>query len=681
MTNPLLENHPLPPFTKIKPEHVEPAIKELIAENLTSIEALLDKATQPTWESLILPIENLEDKLNQAWSPVSHLNSVANTPALRAAYHACLPLLTDYSTKIGQNKRLYEAHVAIQNSPEFSKLSQAQQKVIKDAIRDFKLSGVALDEDKRKEYASLSRQLSEMQSKFQDNVMDATDAWHLDIAEETALRGVPAHTIAIAQRNAQKADMPGFRLTLDYPCFEAVMTYAEDSKLRQKMHEAYSTRASNIGPHDKKFDNSELMDQIAAVRHRLALLLGFNNYAEESLATKMASTPESVLTFLHTLAEKALPFAKRDFNELKGFAKEMYGVMNLQPWDVAFFSEKMKQKYYAISQEEIRAYFPVDRALAGMFEVVKRLFGMEIKERTSVEKWHDTVRFFEIFDKENKLRGQFYLDLFARPHKRGGAWMDDARSRRVVNNTLQTPIAYLTCNFQAKTKDEPSILTHEEVITLFHEFGHGLHHMLTQVDYLDVSGINGVPWDAVEFPSQFLENWCWQDEALKFISGHFQTNEPLPAPMLEKIKQAKNFQSGMRLMRQIEFALFDFRFHHEYDPKKGGRFQEILDEIRARYSVVPIASYNRFAHSFNHIFAGGYAAGYYSYLWAEVLSQDAFSKFEHDGIFNAQTGQAFLTKILEKGGSVEPEILFTDFRGRKPEITALLKHYGLVLNQ
>ncbi|MBI2792688.1 MAG: oligopeptidase A [Gammaproteobacteria bacterium] len=679
MTNPLLQDSPLPAFKDIQAQHVEPAISELISRNLKAIDKLVENLQSPTYETLILPIEELEDALNKAWSPVGHLNAVVNTAELRTAYNNCLPMLSDYGTQIGQNQGLYNAYLALKESQSYTKLSIAQQKVITNAIRDFKLSGVALPQAQREQFAKLSQELSQLESQFQDNVMDATDHWHLDVKDSQMLAGLPEQAIKLAKVVAEKAQMSGWRLTLDFPCYQSIITYADNRQLRQQIHEAYFTRASDKGPDAGKWDNTHLMEKIVSTRHQMAQLLGFDNYAKRSLAKKMAKSTEQVITFLEELAIKAKPFAQKEFAELQAFAKGEYDIEKLEPWDIAYYSEKLRQKRFAISQETLRPYFPVPVVLKGMFEVVHRLYGLRVSEKAGVETWHPDVRFFEIYDNQNQLRGQFYLDLFARNHKRGGAWMDEARVRRLLpNGQIQTPVAFLTCNFRAQVGDIPSLLTHDEVITLFHEFGHGLHHMLTKIECASVSGINGVAWDAVELPSQFMENWCWQKEALSFISGHYQTQEPLPDDLLEKMHRAQNFQSGMMLLRQLEFSLFDFRLHCEFNPESSARIQEILDDVRSKYSVTPIAPYNRFQHSFGHIFSGGYAAGYYSYLWAEVLSQDAFAKFEEEGIFNPNTGNAFLHKILEKGASEDPDVLFRDFRGRDPDINALLHHRGLV---
>ena len=678
MSNPLLTDSPLPIFKTIKAEDITPAITQLIEENLKKIDDLLDKTKEITWENIIAPIEEWGDRLNKAWSPVSHLNSVANTPELRAAHHECIGKLSDYGLKIGQNERLYNAYLALKESKAFATYSKAQQKEITDAIRDFKLSGIWLSAEKRKEFVGLSQKSSKLQSQFQDNVLDSTDNWHYDTTNSNELAGLSPQTLEMAKQLAEKANVEGWRISLDYPCFHSVMTTSDNPTLRQKLHEAYSTRGSDQGPHQNKWDNTALMQEILQVRDAKAKLLGFNHYGELSLATKMAKKPEDVLAFLKDLASKAKPFAEKEMQELREFAKTTYGIDKLEPWDITYYSEKMKQARFTLSEEELRPYFPAEKAIAGLFEVVKRLYGLEIQQKQNDDVWHPSVQFYEIRDQTGEIRGMFYLDLYARAQKRGGAWMDEARvRRRLPNGEIQLPIAYLTCNFRGASKDSPALLTHDEVITLFHEFGHGLHHMLTRIDVAGVSGINGVPWDAIELPSQFMESWCWKNEALQFISGHFKTGEPLPTDLLNKMQEAKNFQAAMQLLRQLEFSLFDFRLHCEFNPELREQTQAILNEVRTQYSVVPIAPYNRFQNSFSHIFAGGYAAGYYSYLWAELLACDAFSKFEEDGIFNSTTGKSFLEKILEKGGSEEPEILFRDFRGRDPIIEPLLRHRGL----
>ena len=677
MSNPLLQNSVLPLFSHIKPEHVEPAIDQLLAEARTLVEQHLQAATEYTWENLVEPIEDAEDRLSKAWSPVSHMNSVVNSDALREAYNACLPKLSEYSTEMGQNERLFNAYQFIANSDAYAALDTAQQKIIQNALRDFRLSGIDLDAEKKQRYKEISQELSQLASKYEENLMDATNAWSKLIRDEDDLAGLPKSALAVARQTAESQDEEGWMITLQFPSYSAVMTYADNRELRREHYEAFATRASDQGPHAGLYDNSEIMEKTLALRHEKALLLGFNNYAELSLAKKMAEKPDDVIGFLEDLADRSWRQARKDLVELRQFAKQHYGVSDLQPWDISYYSEKMRQHYYQLSQEAVKAYFPITRVLPGLFAVVERLFGLNISEITGFDSWHPDVRFFEIHDQHGQLRGQFYTDLYARTKKRGGAWMDDCVSRKKTDDHIQTPVAYLTCNFTPPAGNDPALLTHDEVTTLFHEFGHGLHHMLTQVDHLGVSGINGVEWDAVELPSQFMENWCWEKEALDLISGHYQTGEPLPEELFSKMLAARNFQSGMMMVRQLEFSLFDFRIHRDYDPKKGDRIYQTLEQVRDMVAVIKPPKFNRFAHSFSHIFAGGYAAGYYSYKWAEVLSSDAFSLFEEKGIFDQETGSSFLANILEKGGSENAMDLFVRFRGRKPTIDALLRHNGI----
>ncbi len=675
--NPLLSDSTLPLFSKIKPGHIEPAIDTLLREARSCVAGLLERNSSYTWDNLIEPIAESEDRLNKAWSPVSHMNSVVNSEALRNAYNACLPKLSEYSTEMGQNEKLFLAYRAIADSDRFQTLDNAQRKLIENALRDFKLSGVDLDSAKKDRFKTISQELSCLASKFEENVLDATNAWSKHIDDPALLKGLPETALTLARQTARQRHKSGWLITLEFPSYLAVMTYADDRKLRQEVYTAFSTRASDQGPHAGQWDNSEVMASILALKHEMAQLLGYDNYAELSLATKMAESPRQVLDFLNDLAERSLPQARRDLQELRRFAAENYAVDDLQAWDIGYFSEKMRQKLFQLSQEEVKAYFPIDRVLPGLFKVVERLYGMHITELYDFDSWHPEVRFFAIHDSDRQLRGQFYMDLYARPNKRGGAWMDDCVSRKKSASRIQTPVAYLTCNFNPPSGDIPALLGHDDVITLFHEFGHGLHHMLTLIDYPGVSGISGVEWDAVELPSQFMENWCWEREALELISGHYQSGAKLPDTLFEKMLAAKNFQSGMLMVRQLEFSLFDFRIHHEYDPRQGDRIYQILQEVRDQVGVVIPPDFNRFAHSFAHIFAGGYAAGYYSYKWAEVLSSDAFSLFEEKGIFDRETGQIFLTNILEKGGSEKAMELFINFRGREPEIDALLRHNGI----
>ncbi|WP_221075718.1 oligopeptidase A [Agarivorans aestuarii] len=675
MSNPLLDLPGLPPFSKIKPEHVQPAVEQVIEECRTTIDDVL-KHSSPSWQNFILPLDEVNDRLSRLWSPVSHCNSVVNSQELREAYEACLPLLSEYSTFVGQHKGLYQAYKQLAGSDAFASYNLAQQKSISDALRDFELSGIGLEAEQQSRYGEIVKRLSELSSQFSNNVLDATLAWQKQITDVNDLAGLPESALAAAKQAAEAKELDGYLLTLEFPSYLPVMTYADKRELREEMYRAFSTRASEQASTDEKFDNTVIIDEELELRSELAKLLGFDSYADKSLATKMAESPSQVLGFLNDLAERSKPQAELELAELEAFAKEQHQVSELAAWDMAYYSEKLKQHTYAISDEQLRPYFPEDKVLGGLFEVVKRLFKVEVSEKQNVDTWHSDVRFFEISDQSGELRGSFYLDLYAREHKRGGAWMDGCIDRRIdAKGELIKPVAYLTCNFNKPVGDKPALFTHDEVITLFHEFGHGIHHMLTKVDEAAVSGINGVAWDAVELPSQFLENWCWQSDALAFISGHYETGQPLPQALLDKMLAARNFQSAMTMVRQLEFSLFDFRLHHE--PANGRSVLDLLNEVRAQVSVIKPPSFNRFQNSFSHIFAGGYSAGYYSYKWAEVLSADAFSKFEDEGIFNPDTGLHFLSNILEKGGSQEPMELFKAFRGREPKVDALLRHSGI----
>ncbi len=676
MSNPLLDMDGLPSFSKIKPEHVEPALDALLAESRQVVEDLLAATTEYSWDNLVQPLEQMEERLGRVWSPVSHMNSVVNSDELREAYNACLPKLSDYATEMGQHEGLYQAFKQIADSVDYERLDKAQKKIIDNAMRDFRLSGIDLSKDKQDRYKEIMQEQSGLTSKFGENVLDATNAWKIKISDEARLSGLPESALGMAKQIAEREELDGWVFNLEYPSYLPVMTYADDRELRREVYSAFVTRASDEGPHDKKYDNSPVMEQILALRHEAAQLLGFENYAEKSLATKMAQSTDQVLAFLNDLAERSLPLAKQELDELRAFARQEHGMDELESWDVGYYSEKLQQHKYAISQEELKPYFPEDKILSGMFAVVERLYGFKVSERSDVDVWHQDVRFFDIKDGD-EIRGSFYLDLYARPQKRGGAWMDDCITRMQTVEGVQAPVAYLTCNFSAPIGDDPALFTHDEVLTMFHEFGHGLHHMLTQVDYPSVAGIGGVPWDAVELPSQFMENWCWQKQALADIAGHYQTGEPLPDELFDKMIAAKNFQSAMQMARQLEFSIFDFRMHLEYDPAKGGRIYEILDSVRQQVAVMQPSPFNRFPHSFGHIFAGGYAAGYYSYKWAEVLSADAFAAFEESDIFDRETGLKFLATVLEQGGSREPMELFIEFRGREPSIDALLRHSGL----
>lgn len=681
MTNPLLITSELPAFSQIKPAHIKPAVEQAIDHCKQVISNVLAENKVFTWDNLVLPIDEADDILSKLWSPVSHMNSVVSNDQLREAYESCLPLLSEYGTYVGQHQGLYQAYVDLKNSTEFATLDIAQQKVITNALRDFTLSGIALNDQDKKRYGDISARLSELSSSFGNNVLDATQAFSINILDKDELTGLPDSALAAAQALASAKSQQGYTFTLDVPSYLPVMMYCDNRELRQTLYTAFVTRASDQGPNANEFNNSNIMNELLSLRHELANLLDFDNYAQHSLATKMANSTEEVMTFLEDLASKSQHQGKQDMQELTEFAATEFNQNDLQAWDLTYYSEKLKQSRYAISDEQLRPYFPEDKVVAGLFTVVKKLFGLSITQKQGIDVWHDDVTFYEITDSAGQKRGSFYLDLYAREKKRGGAWMDVCVGRtKKANGTIQLPVAYLTCNFNGPVGDNPALFTHNEVVTLFHEFGHGIHHMLSQINASSVACINGVPWDAVELPSQFLENWCWQPEALAFISGHFETGEPLPDSMLTKMLDAKNFQSAMQMLRQLEFSIFDFMMHASYQPNAANNeqhIQTVLDKVRSQYAVVNTPGFNRFQHGFSHIFSGGYAAGYYSYKWAEVLSADAFGLFEEQGIFNEQTGHAFLVNILEKGGSEEPSELFKKFRGRAPNIDALLRHSGI----
>ena len=676
MTNPLLETHELPPFTAIRPEQVEPAIEKLIEQNRVALETQLADLKEVTWDSLIEPIDTRNEILSQAWSPVSHLNSVVNSDALRAAYNNCVGKLAQWETEVGQNQALFQAYKTLSESEAFAVLTQAQRHSIKLALQSFHLSGVSLPEDKKQTFSRLIQRLAKLSSAFGDNVMDATQAWSLLITDLNEITGVTQSSLALLAQGAKEKDQSGYLLTLDQPCFIAIMTYADNRALREQMYQAFTTRASDQGPQAGQWDNSAIIDETLKLRHELSQLLGLANAAEFSLEPKMAGSTAKVMAFLSDLAQQVKPQAEKEFAELSAFAQTELQLDELKAWDIAYVSEKLRTQRYAISVEELRPWFPTERVLNGLYNITGRLFDISIEEDTSVALWHKDARFYRI-SRNGQAIASFYIDLYAREKKQGGAWMDVCRSRRKLVDGIQLPVAYLTCNFTPPVADKPALLTHDEVTTLFHEFGHGLHHMLTQVEVLEVSGINGVAWDAVELPSQFLENWCWQEESIALMSAHFETGEALPKAMLDKLLAAKNFQSGMALARQLEFSTFDFRLHLEYNPSNPRSPQELINEVRGQIAVIKAPDYNRFQNGFGHIFAGGYAAGYYSYLWAEVLSADAFSLFEEQGIFDQATGDKFRAAILEKGGSDDAMNLFVQFRGREPSNEALLRHRGI----
>lgn len=675
--NILLQKTKFPLFDKIKYQDIEPALDNILADNRMQLAKLLDKK-KFTWNDLIVPIEEMDDRLSHMWSPISHLNSVMDSTELRAIYNRCLPRLVKYHTEISHNTKLYNAVKSIAKRETFKKLNKIQRRIIKHEIRDFKLAGVALNKKDKEEFAALQQQLANLTTKFSENVMDATRSWYCHVTDKKMLSGLPKHIITMAGHEAKNKKIKGWVLTLDFPVYYAVMTYADDRALRKKMYHAYVTRASDQKPSNKKFDNSKIMQGILEIKLKLSSLLGFENFAQYSIATKMAKNTKQVVDFLTKLAERALPYAKKEMQQLKQFVRDKYKVKKLESWDISYYSEKLRKQNYAITQEELRPYFVEQNVMQGLFAIVEKLFGYKIKLHKNKNVWHKDVKYYEIM-KNNKVVAGFYVDLYARAHKRGGAWMDECRVRRKLpSKKIQLPIAYLTCNFSKPAKNKPSLLTHDEVTTLFHEFGHCLQHLLTKIDYPEVSGINGVEWDAVELASQFMENFAWQKEGLDLIAKHYKTNKQLPENLYQKLIASKNFHAAMQMVRQLEFALFDFRLHQECNPRKKNQIQIILNQVRKKISVIPTPAFNRFQHSFSHIFAGGYAAGYYSYKWAEVLSADAFAKFEETGIFNRKTGREFLTCILEKGGSEDAMELFKKFRGRKPNIDALLKSCGLV---
>ncbi|MGO2242640.1 MAG: M3 family metallopeptidase [Halomonas sp.] len=677
-SNPLLETHKLPPFADIRAEHVEPALEILLNESREAIDLLAQQAaaTPPTWDNFSAPFEAVNDRLTQAWSPISHLNGTMNSPELREAYQACLEKLSAFGTWIGQHEGLFHGWKALKEGPAWASLDAAQRRTVENALRDFRLAGVDLPTDQKARYGEIQSRLSLLSNQYSNNVLDGTQAWHKDIDSLDALAGVPESALDTLKATAEAKGVPGYRITLDFPSFFPVVSYADSRELRREVYTAFSTRASDQSADTGKFDNAAILEEILSLRSDIAQLLGFATYADYSLATKMAESPEQVLEFLNDLARRALPQAKEEFAELSTYAHDELGLEVLEPWDVAYASEKLREARHAISQEQLRPYFPAPRVIDGLFQVVERLYGVRCEEDTEATRYHPDVQYFQITENGQPIAG-FYLDLYAREGKRGGAWMADCRVRRQTKQGLQLPVAFLTCNFTAPVGGRPALLTHDEVTTLFHEFGHGLHHMLTKQHIADISGINGVAWDAVELPSQFMENYCWEREGLDLLAKHVDTGEPLPFDLLERLQAAKNFQSAMGMMRQIELSLFDLRLHHELSAPSASDVQALLNDVRAAVSVLPNASFNRFQNSFGHIFAGGYAAGYYSYKWAEVLSADAWSAFEEAGIFDPETGQRFRREILEQGGARDAADLFVAFRGREPSVEPLLRHCGI----
>ena len=676
-SNPLLETEGLPRFSAITPAHVEPAVDQVLADYRARIDELLASSAPRDFDAVVLAGEELEDRLNRAWAPVSHLHGVKDSEALRDAYAAAQEKIVEHASELGQNRELFAAFRAVADAGNFASLPRAAQTLVEHELRDFRLSGVALEEPARSRFREIANELAKLSTDFENAVLDATDAWSETIADEGTLAGIPESGRAVLRAYAQEKNVDGWLVTLKQPSVQAVLTYAKDRALRERVYRAYQTRASDQGPDAGRFDNSARIEKIVALRHEAAALLGFRDSAEESLATKMAPSPDAVFAFLRDLAARAKPVAERELAELREFAAKELGIAHLEPWDVGYASEKLRERKYALNEEELKPYFSLDAVIGGLFAITERVFGVTLKRRDDVDVWHPDVRYYDLADANGRVFAGAYVDLYARAGKRGGAWMDVCLSRFHLNGATQLPVAFLTCNFAPPTATTPSLLTHDDVLTLFHEFGHGLHHLLTEVDYPGVAGISGVEWDAVELPSQFMENFGWQREALDLFARHYQTGERLPDALFDRMNAARHFHAGLFLVRQLEFALFDFRIHREFDSARGARALEILDEVRREVAVIMPPAWQRFPHSFTHVFAGGYAAGYYSYLWAEVLSADAFDRFEQEGIFNRDVGAAYRRSILAVGGSRPALESFVEFRGREPKPDALLRSYGL----
>ncbi|HCY62006.1 MAG TPA: oligopeptidase A [Oxalobacteraceae bacterium] len=682
-TNSLLDFSDLPRFDTFKPEHVTPAIEALLDENRAVVAQLEAPMAQVTWENFVEPLENATEKLGRAWGVVGHLNAVVDTPKLRAAYNENLPKVTEFWTALAQNLALFEKYKALQTGPGFAALPAARRKIIENAVRDFRLGGAELPEEKKPRFAEIQEKHAAIATRFSENVLDATNDYALIVATEEELSGLPEDVKQAARTAADKDGKSGYKFTLHFPSYFPLLQYADNRALRETIYRANATKASELGA-KAEWDNTQNIAELLKLRAEEAALLEYRNFAEVSLVPKMAESPQHVIGFLEDLAQRARPFAEKDLAELRSFAKDELGLDQLEAWDMAYASEKLREKRYAFSEQEVKEYFPEPKVIEGLFRVVQTLFAVQIKP-DSAPVWHKDVKFFRI-EQDGELIGQFYLDLYARNGKRGGAWMDDARGRRKLADRIQTPVAYLTCNFSEPVtvdgKQRPALFTHDEVITLFHEFGHGLHHMLTQVDDLSVAGIAGVEWDAVELPSQFMENFCWEWDVLQHMTAHADTGAPLQRALFDKMIAAKNFQSGLQMLRQVEFSLFDMHLHYDYDPSGSKTVQDMLNELRQRVAVIIPPAFNRFQHSFGHIFAGGYSAGYYSYKWAEVLSADAYSLFEEaseatGSVLSSEAGLKFSQEVLAMGGSRPALESFTAFRGREPNIDALLRHNGM----
>ncbi len=672
--NPLLDFSGLPRFADIRPEHVTPAVDQLLADCRAAVAHAMADETPAEWGAFVAPLDDANEKLGRAWGQVSHLHSVMDTPELREVYNANLPKITIYFAELGQHEGLFRKFKALKARPDYAALSDARKKIVENELRDFRLGGAELPDDKKARFLELQEELAKLSAKFEENLLDATNDYALYLDDAATLAGVPDDVLAGMRAAAEADAKPGWKITLQMPSYLPVMQYADNRELREQLYRAYVTRASEFGK--PELDNTPLIAAILKLRREAAQMLGFNSYAEVSLAPKMADKPADVLHFLGELGQRARPYAEKDFAELKAFARDELGIVELQAWDNAYVSEKLRVARYSFSDQEVKQYFPEPRVLAGLFRLVETLYGLHIRQ-DSAPVWHPDVKFYTLTDHAGQRVGQFYLDLYARASKRGGAWMDDVITRRRKGDAIQTPVAYLNCNFSGPVGGKPALFTHDEVITLFHETGHGLHHLLTRVEELGVSGINGVEWDAVELPSQFMENFCWEWDVLKHMTAHVDSGEPLPRELFDKMLAAKNFQSGLQTLRQIEFASFDMRLHDDFDPSGGGTALDLLEEIRRQVAVIVPPAYNRFPNNFSHIFAGGYAAGYYSYKWAEVLSADAYAMFEENGVLSPEVGHRFWSEILAMGGARPALESFRAFRGREPSIDALLRHNGM----
>lgn len=673
-TNPLLESTELPRFSAILPEHVEPALLKTLEQNRERLDELLNQAdqTELTFEDGILPLETLAEQLHRVWAPVSHLHSVTNSPELRSVYNDCLPVLARYQTEIAQNERLYRLYKNV-----YEKLPAGRQdgagSLLRLALRDFRLAGVDLPPERKRRFKAIMEALSQLGAKFEQNVLDSMATWSHHETSREALAGIPATVLEQAESNAREASSSGWLFSLDQPTYIAIVTHAENRDLRQRLYRAWMTRSSDQTSDGEKFDNTTVIEKILRLRHEAAEIVGYKNFAEYSLASKMAGSVSEVREFLEDLARHSRATATREFNELERFAGRP-----LAAWDIAFYGEKLRQQQYSVSDEQLRPYFPLDSVLNGLFGVIRKLYGLTVERVDDIDIWQPDVRFYRLVADDGEVIGGFFVDLFARPNKVSGAWMDECINRMQITNRAQSPVAHLNCNFAAPTKTVPCLLTHDDVVTLFHECGHTLHHLLTRVAFPSVSGINGVPWDAVELPSQFMENFAWEPEVIAMLSRHYRTGQSLPTELLEKLRESRVFHAGLQMLRQIELALFDMRLHAEFDPDNGSNIAALIEAIRSQVAVVRQPEFNRFAHAFSHIFGGGYAAGYYSYKWAEVLAADAWSAFEEQGIFSAELAERFRKTILEIGGTVEISDAFKAFRGRPPEVRPLLMQAGII---